>query len=133
MRDATIWVDGFRGFTPQEYSVLGALLVAAEKVNITLCLDPGETCEPLKEIDLFHPTWETYDYLSNLAYELNVDIEPAIVLDGKDAPKRAPALCYLERELASRPPKAFLKRRKASNWWLQLIPGLRWKLSPWRF
>lgn len=107
VRDATIWVDGFRGFTPQEYSVLGALLVAAEKVNITLCLDPGETCEPLKEIDLFHPTWETYDYLSNLAYELNVDIEPAIVLDGKDAPKRAPALCYLERELASRPPKAF--------------------------
>jgi ATP-dependent helicase/nuclease subunit B len=107
VRDATVWVDGFRGFTPQEYSVLGALLIAAEKVNITFCLDPEETSGPLREIDLFHPTWETYDYLSKLAHELDVEIEPALILDGKDAPKRAPALCHLEKESASRPPKPF--------------------------
>ncbi len=107
VQDATIWVDGFRGFTPQEYSVLGALLVAAKEVNITLCLDPKEIDEPFTEIDLFHPTWETYDYLSKLAYELNVTIEPPLLLDGKDSPQRTPALCHLEKELASRPPKPF--------------------------
>ncbi|NLB74569.1 MAG: helicase-exonuclease AddAB subunit AddB [Firmicutes bacterium] len=107
VRAATIWVDGFRGFTPQEYSVLGALLVEAEKVNIALLLDPEEASRPLREIDLFHPTWETYDYLLKLAHELNVEIEPALILDGKDAPKRAPALCHLEKESASRPPKPF--------------------------
>ncbi|HHX27214.1 MAG TPA: helicase-exonuclease AddAB subunit AddB [Firmicutes bacterium] len=107
VQDATIWVDGFRGFTPQEYSVLASLLVAAEKVNIALLLDPEEASRPLREIDLFHPTWETYDYLSKLAHELNVEIEPALILDYKDAPKRAPALCHLEKESASRPPKPF--------------------------
>jgi ATP-dependent helicase/nuclease subunit B len=59
VQDATIWVDGFRGFTPQEYSVLASLLVAAEKVNIALLLDPEEASRPLREIDLFHPTWES--------------------------------------------------------------------------
>ena len=96
VRDATIWIDGFSGFTPQEYSVLGALFIAAGKVNIALSLDPREADLPLREIDLFHPTWETYDYLSKLACELDVEIEPPLILDGNDARKRAPALCHLE-------------------------------------
>lgn len=107
VQDSTIWVDGFRGFTPQEYSVLGALLVAASRVNITLCLDPEEVNLPLKETDLFHPTWETYDYLSKLACELDVKIEPPLILDCKNSPKRRPALYHLEKELASRPPTPF--------------------------
>lgn len=107
VRDATIWIDGFSGFTPQEYSVLGALFIAAGKVNIALSLDPREADLPLREIDLFHPTWETYDYLSKLACELDVEIEPPLILDGNDARKRAPALCHLEKELAFRPLRPF--------------------------
>lgn len=107
VRGAIVWVDGFRGFAPQEYSVLGALLVAAEEVNIALLLDPEDASRRPSEIDLFYPTWETYNYLKSLAYELNVEIEPPLILDGKDAPKRVPALCHLEREFASRPAKRF--------------------------
>lgn len=108
---ATVWVDGFKGFTPQEYLVLGALLVATDRINVALCLDPGEIARPLEDADLFHPTRETYEKLSALARGRGVEIEEPVILDcrrnGRVALPRSLALSHLERELASRPPKPF--------------------------
>ena len=107
VKNAIVWIDGFRGFTPQEYSVLGALLVTAEKVNITFCLDPKTISRPPQETDLFHATWETYDYLSKLACELNIKVEPPLILHCKNSLKRAPALDHIEKELGSGSPEPF--------------------------
>lgn len=112
-KDSLIWVDGFRGFTPQEYSVLEALLPAARRVSVALCLDPKAVGRPLQDTDLFRPTLETYDRLTALARELGVEIEPSIVLPGADShggdqPRtRSVPLQHLEREFGSRRPSLF--------------------------
>ncbi|MBC7082680.1 MAG: exodeoxyribonuclease V subunit gamma [Firmicutes bacterium] len=84
-KGALIWVDGFRGFTPQEYSVLEALFSAASRVSVALCLDPNALGRPLRDTDLFRPTRETYDNLTALARRLGVEIEPPVILPAADA------------------------------------------------
>ncbi len=112
-RGAAIWVDGFRGFTPQECLVLEALLSSASRVSVALCLDPAGIGRPPGETDLFHPTRETYDDLVTRARRLGVEVEPPVVLGtdtgagaGNGAMRRAP-LCHLEREFGSRRPTLF--------------------------
>ncbi len=111
VRGATVWIDGFRGFTPQEYNVVAGLLDAAERVNVALCLDPGETARPLGEADLFRPTRETFDKLNALARERGTAIEEPVVVGhgrgGRDARPRSPALSHLEQEIGSRSPRRF--------------------------
>ncbi|NLG80318.1 MAG: helicase-exonuclease AddAB subunit AddB [Firmicutes bacterium] len=79
-KGALIWVDGFRGFTPQEYSVLEALFSAASRVSVALCLDPNALGRPLQDTELFRPTRETYDNLTALARKLGMEIEPPVIL-----------------------------------------------------
>ncbi len=103
---AEVWVDAFTGFTPQELAVLGAILQSAERVHVTLCVDPLELKLKVKwrdPADLFHPTLVTYDQLLALAGERGVEVEPAHILwgEGDVAPRfrKAPELGYLERHL----------------------------------
>lgn len=107
-RGARVWVDGFAGFTPQEFSVLRALWRVAERMEIALCLDPSvvDGDGPAAELDLFAPTRETYQQLLAMAREDGVLITETRVLPGT-APRgtalprfaAAPVLAHLEREL----------------------------------
>src|SRR5690606_34250108 len=36
---AGVWLDGFSGFTPQEYRIMGELMVKADSVSVCLCTD----------------------------------------------------------------------------------------------
>jgi len=60
-------VDGFAGFTPQEFQVLSSLMKTAAEINITLCLAAEELSRPRAETDLFNRTRETYEQLLALA------------------------------------------------------------------
>ena len=80
MREATVWIDGFAGFTPQEVNVLRALFLTAPKVNVALCLDPSEVGLELSEVDLFAPTRETYDLLRQVAAQSGVAVGPSLEL-----------------------------------------------------
>ncbi|WP_020615648.1 helicase-exonuclease AddAB subunit AddB [Paenibacillus daejeonensis] len=107
LRGAKIWIDGFHGFTPRELEALGVLLQEADEVTVTLTLDrpygPGERPH---ELDLFHPTAETYIQLQELAERLEVARQPDIILD-KEPPVRfdqRPDLAHLERHFVSRIP-----------------------------
>ncbi|ADU50899.1 ATP-dependent nuclease subunit B [Thermaerobacter marianensis DSM 12885] len=42
LRDARVWVDGFTGFTTAELRVLASLMRVAQRVEVSLCLDPDE-------------------------------------------------------------------------------------------
>ncbi|MDO9536305.1 MAG: exodeoxyribonuclease V subunit gamma [Bacillota bacterium] len=56
LKGAEVWVDGFYGFTNQEYNVLEGLLRRCPRVTVTACLDrdrPPE--EKLDELDPFYP------------------------------------------------------------------------------
>jgi len=106
---AEIWVDGFHGFTPAEYAALEAMIRSARSVTVALTLDrpygPGELPG---ELDLFHPTAETYIRLRELAERAGVPVEEPIVLRPEPAPRWAdsPMLAHLERHYGSRTPMA---------------------------
>jgi ATP-dependent helicase/nuclease subunit B len=75
--NAEIWIDGFNGFTPQEFNVLAGLMVHAANATFALCLDkPYEAAVKPHELDLFHPTATTMIRLLELAAQLEVAIEP---------------------------------------------------------
>jgi len=70
-QNARLWVDGFSGFTPQQYAVLKTLASTVDLMEVTLCLDPydpqcrivesnGSNDVPLDDTNLFHPTLLTY-------------------------------------------------------------------------
>ncbi|EKP94025.1 PD-(D/E)XK nuclease family protein [Thermaerobacter subterraneus] len=132
LRGARIWVDGFTGFTPGELRVLGALLAVADRVEVTLCLDPAEAAWAVRgqppggpgagatphgshdpdAATLFHPTWQTARQLLELARRQRVTVEPAVTLPPEGAGQRLPrfrnpALAHLERELFRFPGRRF--------------------------
>ena len=94
LRRACLWVDGFAGFTPQQYHILANMIHFAERTEISLCLDPHSSqtqitfdCpnEPgrLDSANLFHPTLQTYQRLLRLLdkeLEETVSPEPPILL-----------------------------------------------------
>ncbi|GAB6929555.1 helicase-exonuclease AddAB subunit AddB [Paenibacillus sp. JCM 10914] len=99
IKQADIWIDGFHGFTPQEYLVLREIMTHARHVTIALTLDKpyGEGSFP-HELELFHPTATTYIKLKGIADELGVDIAHQ-VLAPEVLPRfqASPMLAFLER------------------------------------
>lgn len=105
VRDAEVWVDGFTGFTPQEFSVIDSLLKNAKRVNIALCIDPKEIEQDLNEENLFFPTWETFREIYRRAERAKVPIEPPVILEPK-VPERfaqSQALAFVEQRFFSYP------------------------------
>src|SRR5690606_6183564 len=39
LQEAELWIDGFAGFTPQEYAVIGELMRTVKHLTMTICLD----------------------------------------------------------------------------------------------
>ncbi len=72
VKGATIFVDGFSGFTPDEYRVLEAVMEHAQDVHVALCMDRAETLAPLGETSLFHPVRDTYEKLREIAWKRGV-------------------------------------------------------------
>lgn len=108
-RGADVWIDGFAGFTPQEYAILEALLTVARRVSVALCLDPEALGDDDIDAwvegprdDLFHPTRESLIRLRDLARSAGVPVEPPVLLTAQPAPRfaAAPLLGRLERWLA---------------------------------
>ena len=120
LHNARVWVDGFAGFTPQQFHALLSVIQHAERVQITLCLDPvseqfqlaGMSAnEPadLDDTDLFHPILQTYRRLMRRLEQAHNAIEPAIILSsgGPDSPRpgrfmHSGQLAQLEANLFSR-------------------------------
>ncbi|HUU98558.1 MAG TPA: PD-(D/E)XK nuclease family protein [Phycisphaerae bacterium] len=107
LRDASIWVDGFAGFTGQELATLVTLARQARDMVLTLLVDPqspvvnrpAHTPGPL---DLFQRTEQTYQRLVTLFEEARVDVRPPIRLQPECAPRfaRSRPLARLEAGLA---------------------------------
>lgn len=99
---ATVLVDGFAGFTPQELRVLEALLQRAAKVEIALALDPEERNAPLAPEALFYPTWDTYQKLKAIASAAGAKIaEPVLCRGEKGRFDQNPEIGFLEKNLFS--------------------------------
>ncbi|TEB17302.1 ATP-dependent helicase/deoxyribonuclease subunit B [Pelotomaculum sp. FP] len=97
VRGATVWVDGFSGFTPQEYRVLAALARTARQVNITLCAGSESLAGKPEETDLFYPIRETYETLAEMAVQEKISVERPLILDGANHQQFSSSIAYLEK------------------------------------
>lgn len=100
---AQVWVDGFTGFTPQEYWVLAALMRAAARVSVSLCLEAASLERPLREFDPFYPVRETYESLCQMAAKERVRVEKPLILDGPPRRFQSAGIAYLEESFFRRP------------------------------
>ncbi len=82
-QNTEFWLDGFYGFTPQEYSVIRRLLLLAPQVNITLPMDRnafyGAFLPPSAP---FYEPYRTKQKLTVLVQELSLTAVPPIILEG---------------------------------------------------
>lgn len=108
LKGAEFWIDGFAGFTPQEYTVLGQILTCVHRVNLTLCLDGRCSGKHLLETDVFHPTWTTLKRIRALAADRNIQEDAPVLLDDSTPARfhRAPDIRYLEQALCTRFPQS---------------------------
>lgn len=111
---AEIWIDGFAGFTPQEYQVVAKLLQTAGRVNISLCCDCLEGERSLDGSDVFSAVKRAYRKFISIAEEFDIKVEPAVVL--AEEPlfrfKTSPELAHLERNIHAYPYKTYRERTK---------------------
>lgn len=87
-----VYIDGFKGFTGQQYKIIRKILAQANNVYITLC------CDDKKEYDgVFDTAIRTKKSIESYAKQENVKIEENIVL--KESFYDAPELKELEQKL----------------------------------
>ncbi len=95
---ASIWVDGFNGFTPQEYNMIARLMAKADKLTVTLTVKSDRIAhDNLKAVDPFYETKTTVNQLTRLARENNIAIEPPVYLTETPRFQTFPELAFLEK------------------------------------
>lgn len=112
--DAEIWIDGFSGFTPQEYKVIEKLLKKAGRVNISLCTDCVVDDYNIDDTEVFSSVKKTAVKLLKIAEESGTGVEKAI--DLKEEPlyrfKGSKEIGHLERQFFSFPYNTYPDRTK---------------------
>lgn len=109
-----IWIDGFAGFTTQEYQLIGCLMKKAARVNITLCTDSIDENGADDELDVFRKAKYACRKLYRIARANNIEIEEPVCLNRGVPPRfrKSPELAHLERYLDSWPYEVYRKRTK---------------------
>ncbi len=115
IKNSVIAFDGFTGFTPAQYKLLGLLMKISKKVLVTVTIDEREDITSVgEEFRLFHLSKKTIHKLYKIAEENKVKIEKPIYpeMDKVNKVKRFsghPALGFLERNLFRYPHKTYKK------------------------
>ena len=114
LKDSVICLDGFTGFTPCQYQLLGKMMQYAKKVIITVTIDPREKInEEEKEYELFGLSKKTIRKLYRIAEERGTEILQPIYAENlcnSKVPYRfinSPGLAFLEKNLFRYPYEAW--------------------------
>lgn len=111
LENATLWIDGFYGFTPIQYKVLHEILKKVKHANMTLTLDQLQNMDDLSdESELFYESKKTYNKLIKIAEQEKVEISESILIN-KNIPYRFKnvALAHLEKNIFRYPYKIYKK------------------------
>lgn len=120
LENAEIWIDGFYGFTPQQYKVLYQLARKAKQVYITLTIDfQGEARKldshiQLIETDPFFESKKTIQKLNRMAAFYDIPIHSPVVLP-QDPPYRFlgnEEFAHLEKQFLAYLPQKYIKPTK---------------------
>lgn len=108
-RGAEVWIDGFKGFTPQEIRVIEILLQVTERVNVAFCLDPELGEQEVEDDHVFFPVWDTYRKIYKTALTNGTVIEPPVSLTGEIPARftKAPDIAHLEKNFFRYPAPVF--------------------------
>lgn len=102
LKDAEIWIDGFNGFTPQEYKVIEKLLLRVKSVNIAFTVRENNIkYEKINVYDPFFETKTTINKITKIAKENNIKVEPPIFLEEAKRFENFKELKYLEKNYFS--------------------------------
>ncbi|MBE7064220.1 MAG: hypothetical protein E7384_00170 [Ruminococcaceae bacterium] len=98
-KNSHVWIDGFNGFTAQEFEIIAVLLTVCEAMCISLCADQEDR-------NLFDNSNGTYRKLKMLAENIGVKPETMILCDGDVIPprfKNNKYLAHLEKNYGKYP------------------------------
>lgn len=116
VKRSSIWLDGFTGFTPIQYQLIGHLLTLSPKVTLTVTIDARENPYRIGgEQELFHMSKEMIAHLVRLAEERQIKKEKDLVLNGEKHHRfeHAESLFWLEKNLFRYPCIAYTKKQDA--------------------
>ncbi|PFG12619.1 helicase-exonuclease AddAB subunit AddB [Bacillus sp. es.036] len=106
LANATIWIDGFHSFTPQELLVIQSLMKKGTTLTFTITMDSEMVPSAIHELDLFHEPGKTYQTLQGLANEEGVEIEEPLVLTTQKRYQNR-EISHLEANYGERPPVVY--------------------------
>lgn len=115
IKNSIIAFDGFTGFTPSQYKLLGLLMKLSKKVLITVTIDEREQIDKdMEEFLLFHLSKKTINHLYEIADENKIKIDKAIYPisdegEGLYRFKNKQGLASLERNLFRYPYNTYTK------------------------
>lgn len=114
IKNSVIFLDGFTGFTPIQYKLLGLLMQHSKMVIVTASIDGRENPYKLKgEQELFHLSKTTIQQLTIIAKEYGVEKKKDIIINN-EIPwrfKDATPLAELERNLFRYPNSQYVKEQ----------------------
>ena len=108
LKDSTIVLDGFTGFTPIQYKLISKLLVLAKKVVVTVTIPENEAKSvteagfaSVKDHELFNMSKTTVNSLIRLAAENDVKVLKPIIIEEEAVYrlKDNKSLSFLEKNL----------------------------------
>ncbi len=102
-KNSTVFIDGFSGFTKNEYRLIGILMQQAESVNISLCYSPKE-----HKSDKYKTTYDTYLTVKRIAAKNGIPVNNETVLQ-PGARYKNPELAFFEQNLFSQTPQKYDK------------------------
>ena len=112
---AEIWIDGFSGFTPQEYNLIQVLMQRASRVNVSLCTDVLQAVGgEATGIDVFSKVKSAYRKLSSMAEALGIKTEKPVSLNNDPSYrlKDSLELAHLEKYFNAYPYSVYMGRTK---------------------
>lgn len=110
LKNSTIIMDGFTGFTPVQYRLIQALLKSCPKIYVTATIDNRE--DPFRKDSyhqLFHMSREMIGKLIRLTEEVGTSCDEPIKVSNpnKDRFAKSPALRFLEQNLFRQRPATY--------------------------
>lgn len=115
LRDSVLVLDGYTGFTPVQYRLIGLLLRICKDVYVTVTATEGALYGPENEADLFDMSRKMAGKLKSLAEENGVAVSEDINLFVYPLPRflRSPSLDHLERTMFRYPYGQYQKEPEA--------------------
>ncbi len=107
LQKATIYIDGFHGFTPLEKNIIEQLIKHCQKVTVSLTLDkPYQHIGP-EPYELFRMAGDTYYGLYSMAKDQGISVDKDIIFDEQQRFRGSASLAHLEQKFTVRPVATF--------------------------